>query len=168
MAKIVQTTDFTGKYAISQSSTTTTILQAFIDKYEKSYVYDLLGVTLGDLFLADITTPFTAPDTTKYETIYNVISQDEPEVRTNGIKEMLLGFIYFEYCKQHTVKHTGTGFVIGDNEVSNQADWNSTPIYSNYNEAVRTFKGIQCYILANSSDYSEFKGIMKSYNHWAI
>jgi hypothetical protein len=168
MAKIVQTTDFIGKYTITQSSNTITILQAFIEKYEKIYLYDLLGVALGNLLLADISTPFTVPSTLKYSNIFNPISQDTPLIRTNGIKEMLVGFIYFEYCKQSTVKHTITGYVIGDNEVSNQVDINSTPIYGNYNEAVNTFKCIQCYINANSSDYIDFKGTYKCYNSWAI
>lgn len=165
MAKILQTTDFTGKYAISQNNFNVADLQAFIDKYESKYVYDLLGVELGNLLLADINTNFSPPDTTKYATIFNILSQDDPLVRSNGIKEMLLGFVYFEFVRTQTVQNTLTGNVLNQNEVSVNVDWSSTGVYANYNEAVITYSGIQVYVLDNFGTYPEFKGLMKSFAH---
>ena len=165
MAKILQTTDFTGKYAISQNNFNTSDLQAFIDKYESIYVYDLLGVELGNLLLDDITTDFTPPVTTKYATIFNVLSQDDPLVRSNGIKEMLLGFVYFEFVRTQTVQNTLVGNVLNQNEVSVNVDFANTVVYLNYNEAIRTYRGIQCYVLDKFTDYPEFKGLMKTFAH---
>ncbi len=165
MAKIVQTTDFIGKYAISQNNFNTTDLQAFIDKFESKYIYDLLGVTLGDLLLDDITTDFTEPDTQIYKDIFNSLNQDEPLVRSVGIKNMLLGFIYFEYVRTQTVQNTLVGNVVSQNEVSSVVDWSSTGVYSNYNEAIGTYRAIQCYVLDNSATYPEFKGLMKTFAH---
>jgi hypothetical protein len=166
MAKIIQTTDFTGKYAISQNNFNTTDLQAFIDKFESKYIYDLLGVTLGTAFLSDIAvTTFLPPVTAKYLTIYNPINQDEPLVRSIGIKNMLLGFIYFEFVRTQTVQNTLTGNVLNQNEVASVVDWSSTGVYSNYNEAVETYRFIQSYVLDNSATYPEFKGLMKTFAH---
>jgi len=169
MAKILQTTDFTGKYAISQNNFNTSDLQAFIDKYESIYVYDLLGVELGTLLLADIAaSTFLPPVTAKYATIFNVLSQDEPLVRSNGIKEMLLGFVYFEFVRTQTVQNTLVGNVLNQNEVSVNVDWASTNVYLNYNEAIRTYRGIQCYVLDNFATYPEFKGLMKTFAHTLV
>lgn len=166
MAKILQTTDFTGKYAISQNNFNTTDLQAFIDKYESKYVYDLLGVELGNLLLNDIVaSTFLPPATVIYATIFNVLSQDEPLVRSNGIKEMLLGFVYFEFVRTQTVQNTLTGNVLNQNEVADVVDWSSTGVYYNYNEAITTYRGIQCYVLDNLTVYPTFKGLMKTFAH---
>ena len=166
MAKILQTTDFTGKYAISQNNFNTSDLQAFIDKYESKYVYDLLGVELGTLLLADIAvSTFLPPVTAIYATIFNVLSQDEPLVRSNGIKEMLLGFVYFEFVRTQTVQNTLTGNVLNQNEVATIVDWGSTGVYTNYNEAITTYRGIQCYVLDNLTVYPTFKGLMKTFAH---
>lgn len=166
MAKILQTTDFTGKYAISQNNFNEADLQAFIDKYESKYAYDLLGVELGTLLLADIAvSTFLPPVTPIYATIFNILSQDEPLVRSNGIKEMLLGFVYFEFIRTQTVQNTLTGNVLNQNEVATVVDWGSTGVYANYNEAVTTYRGIQCYILDNITDYPTFKGLMKTFAH---
>lgn len=170
MSKIIRTTDFVGIYAISQNSNSTAVLQSYIDKFETLYIYDLLGKALGDLFLADINPAYSNPATAKFLAIYNSLSIDfsNNEVRSNGIKEMLLGFIYFEYVRKNTVKNTLVGNLIAQNEVSQQADWNSTNIYQNYNEAVRTYNSIQIYIEENKGDYPEFNGNFKKYMNWAI
>ena len=87
---------------------------------------------------------------------------------SNGIKEMLLGFIYFEFVKTQSVHNTTTGNVIAQNEVSVQADWNSTEVYNNYNEAINSYRAIQIYINENSSIYPEYNGKMKVKAHWSI
>jgi hypothetical protein len=170
MSKIIKTTDFVGIYAISQNSNSTTVLQSYIDKYETLYIYDLLGKELGDLFLADISPAYSNPATAKYLTINNSLSIDfiNNEVRSNGIKEMLIGFIYFEYVRKNTVKNTLVGNIIAANEVSTQSDWNNTNIYFNYNEAVRTYNSIQIYIEQNLGNYPEYNGNIKKYTNWAI
>lgn len=173
MAKIVQISDFKGKYAISQNAFDTVSLQSFIDKYEPKYLYDLLGVALGDLLLADIASPFAVPTTVIYQTIFNTLNVDNTnysyfnQIRSNGIKEMLIGLIYFEYIRTKAVVNTPVGSVTAQNEVSTIADFSSTLIYLNYNEAIKSYKSIQNYILLYSSIYPTFNGVSKSYNSWA-
>ena len=165
MAKIVQLTDFKGKYAITKNSFSAIGLQSFIDNYELKYLYDLLGVTLGGLLYDDITTPFTAPNTTIYQTIFSPLNYDDSnlQIRSNGIKEMLVGFIYFEYTRTQAVQNTITGNVQAQNEVSQIVEFGNSPIYFNYNEAVKTYRSIQIYINDNLTVYPDFNGVMKSY-----
>lgn len=169
MGKIIKTTDFVGKYSISQNSFGATDLQAFIDKYEKVYLRDLLGLTLGDLLYTDIAvSTFLPPVDARFTVLFNAIAQELNgcDVISNGIKEMLLGFIYWEYVKATSVHNTITGNVVAQNEVSNQADWSSTEIYNNYNEATKSYRAIQIYINQNSTDYPEFNGKMKELASW--
>jgi hypothetical protein len=170
MAKIVRTTDFIGKYSITQNNFLTTTLQAFIDKYEIKYLNDLLGVNLATLFYADITTPFTEPDTQIYKDLYNSFASEINgcDVVSDGLKEMLIGFIYFHYVSESPVKITPTGGVVAQNEVSTTVDFNSTQVYENYNEAVKTYRSVQIYINDNTTVYPTYNGKMKSFNHWAI
>ncbi len=168
MSKIVQISDFVGKYAIASNSFTSDALQPYIDKFELSYLRDLLGVDLTDLLLADITTPFAEPDTTIYKTIYNELAIDDSglfckQLRSIGIKNMLLGFIYFEYVRQQPVKNTITGNVIAQNEASTQAKWGETDIYNIYNESVNAYKAIQYYLEQNLTDYPTYNGLVKHY-----
>lgn len=171
MSKIVKTTDFVGKYSISQNSFNTTDLQAFIDKYEKVYLRDLLGLVLGDLLYADIAgSTYLPPVTARFTVLFNAIAQELNgfDVISDGIKEMLLGFIYWEYVKATSVHNTITGNVIAENEVSSKVDFASTEVYNNYNEAIKSYRAIQIYINENSSTYPEYNGKMKVKAHWSI
>lgn len=165
-AKIVQTTDFVAKYAISQNSFSESDLQSFIDKYELQYLYDLLGVDLTTAFLADITTPFTSPSTPIYATIFNPLATDEAtfchkQLRSNGIKEMLIGFIYWEFVRMQKVQTTLVGSIVQSAETSREADWSETNLFVNYNSSVKTYQAIQYYISKNKTDYPDYNGLQK-------
>lgn len=165
MAKIVQISDFKGDYAITMNSFSGTHLQRFIDTYEVNYLRDLLGVSLSTALLADIATPFTSPVTTNYATIFNPLAYDyeSEQLISGGIKEMLTGFIFFEYVRFQNIQNTITGNVKADNEVSTPAMWGQTNIYHNYNKSIDTYKAIQYHISLNEADYSTFNGICKGY-----
>lgn len=171
MGTIVKTTDFTGKYAISQNPHTVTNLQSFIDKYEKVYLRDLLGLVLGDLFYADIATgTFLPPVNPIYSVLFNPIAVElnGREVISNGVKEMLLGFIYWEYTRKQPVVNTVTGNVIQANETSVPAGWNESDIYEVYNEAVKTYSAIQYFINDDRTNYPTYNGKCKQLNSWFL
>lgn len=165
--KILKTTDFVGKYAISQNQFNTSNLQSFIDKYELLYLYDLLGIDLATAFYADITTPFSAPVTPKYATIFNPLAIDEStfcnrQLRSEGVKDMLLGFVYWEFVRKQKVKTSLNGPIIQSGETTREADWAETGIYANYNDSVRSYNAIQSYVIKKSVDYTEYNGISKT------
>lgn len=173
MGKIVKTTDFVGKYSITQNGFTTPKLQAFIDNFEKVYLYDMLGVTLGDLLYNDIASgTFLPPVTAIYADLFNPIYENTGYYRdlwrSAGIKDMITGFIYWEFVRDQSVINTITGPVNQQNEVSNRVDWNTTSIYDNYNSSVRSYCVIQNYCWTNIGDYPDYAGITKKLNSWAI
>ena len=165
MAKIVQISDFIGDYAITMNSFSGAHLNRFVDTYEVNYLRDLLGVSLSTALLADITTPFTAPTNANYLTIFNPIADDYEgyQIVSGGIKQMLVGFIFFEYIRFQNIQNTITGNVKAENEVSTPAMWGQTNIYHNYNKSIDTYKAIQYHISLNEADYSTFNGICKGY-----
>jgi hypothetical protein len=165
MAKIVQISDFKGDYSITMNSFSGAHLQNFINTYEVKYLRDLLGITLSTDLLTDITTPFTAPTNTDYLAIFNPLAYDyeSTQIISDGIKEMLVGFIYFEYTRFQKIQNTITGNVNAQNEVSTMASWGETNIYINYNKAIDSYKSIQYHISLNEANYSTFNGVCKGY-----
>ena len=81
------------------------------------------------------------------------------------MKDMLLGFIYFEYQKDMVTQMTPNGVVKQQNENSTPISAHTT-IFGRYNESVKTFRAIQDYIMLNSSAYPKFKGKSKQYAYW--
>jgi hypothetical protein len=160
MGILINTSDFVGKYAISQNNFSK--LNEYITDYETKYLYDLLGKTLADLFIASVVN--NQPVGASYLAIYNVI---ELEIglkveRNEGMKNMLLGFIYFEYMRKSPIKNTITGNTINANE-------NSTPTFdcwgltTRYNSSVNDYKIIQYYINQNLTDYPNYLGMQKGF-----
>lgn len=160
MGLLIVKTDFTGKYALSQSIQDK--ITSFISEYEVKYLSELLGAELYKLFAADVSS--FVPQTAKYLTLYNPINEDYNGnvMYSQGMKKMLLGFIWFEYVSQTKYKHTGTGVVVDSNEISRDADNSELFMYDMYNSSIDTYKTIQWYIMQHSSDYPNFNGVRKS------
>jgi hypothetical protein len=142
-----------GRLIIATNKHTQQDLQYYIDKYEKEYLIDLLGIDLYYLFIADLVNG--VPQTQIYIDIYNL-----------DLVEMVKHFIYWSYIREYKIESSGTGQVENQNEVTNLVGLDSTKIYKVYNEAVRCYKVIQSYILTNSANYPTFKGIFKDYTSW--
>ncbi len=180
MGLLVNKTDFVGKYAIPQNYLTNNI-DSYISKYEEKYLKELMGVELFKLFKADISV--LTPVTTIYLAIYNPIEEDDTclvayynmgyaysqanGIRiSDGIKEMLIGFIYFEFIRDSKYKNTPTGTVTGQSENSRETSFNDNGIYNRYNEAVNSYKTIQWFIMKNKADYPKFNGVYKAKAYW--
>jgi hypothetical protein len=163
MGLLIQKTDFTGVYALSQSISDT--IDASIEEYEEKYLIDLLGVELFDLFKASVTS--YVPANGIYKTIYDPIRSDDGNcIRiSQGIKKMLLGFVWFHYVVDNAYRHSDTGIVSGVQEISQQANWDSGIVYKKYNSAISDYKTIQWYIENNLSDYPKFNGQSKALNY---
>jgi hypothetical protein len=167
MGLIIVNTDFVGKYKISANTFQATEFDNFITQYERDYLYKLLGKTLADLFIADLTN--RVPVTQIYLDIYNSLYTEIYGCKydSTGMKNMMLGFIYFEWMRKMSVNPTITGSVVNSNENSVQAG-SLFDIYGRYNDSINNYKTIQLYCLDNSTDYPDFDGIELSYSHWSI
>lgn len=164
MANILVNSDFVGKYELSKTRFNTTLIDSYIEKYEKQYLMRLLGIELYDLFMTELNTN-NPPTTLIYENIYNPISYDYNGLMvSNGMKEMLLGFIYYEYIKDSQIQQTPNGTASASNENAKAVDLNSL-ILSRYNDSVDSYKTIQDYITLNRIDYPTYKGYELRYNY---
>lgn len=167
MGLLILATDFTsGKYTIAQGAPNAGQLDACITKYESKYLADLMGVELYTLFAATVSSH--VPVGARYLNIFNPF-QEQPYdciIRSEGMKEMLKGFIYWEFVRDQPVKNTMNGNVIP--QLENNEHAGPDAIYARYNEAIKTYRAIQWYCIEHDDVYPEFKGIDKGIAHWAL
>jgi hypothetical protein len=89
-----------GKYELHKGMYEQQKINEYIDKYERLYLINLLGGNLYTLFVADLVAG--VPVLPEYLAIYNAFVYDENNcdvVISDGMVEMIKGFIYFEYLK---------------------------------------------------------------------
>jgi hypothetical protein len=145
--------DFTGKYELHTGMYDQVKLQDYIDKYEKRYLIELFGATLYDEFISDLDANFypQSPNFIKvFEPFHENVNLYQLLI-SEGILEMLKGFIYFEYSKDLMNTMTPFGNVKQKSENSTLVTTLNSMIFTRYNEAVRTYKSINTFILLNST-----------------
>jgi len=175
---LLQTSDFVGAVSLSQNEFDAVKLQLYIDRFEVRYLTDLLGCDMYDDFVADLiptpAVPTSAPTDAKFTAIFNPFCIDEqPDTGcqhvSEGIKEMLKFFIYFEWARdnQYTMAITGaTKNTFSNAEIATIIETRAT---ENYNLAIKTYQAIQWYIddeNPNNYDYSNYNGIRKGIISW--
>jgi len=82
------------------------------------------------------------------------------------MKEMLKGFVYYNYLRDLVRRATTTGLteVFPENAKSVSGVW--FDLNRRYNEAVETYKVIQNYMVnVDEANYTEYEGINLDYNH---
>ena len=147
---IVTISDFTGKYQLSTGMYDTAKLQDYIDKYEKRYLIELFGANLYTEFESDLLA--NVPQSPNFLKVFNPFYENltfRQLIISDGIKEMLKGFIYFEYSKDLINQMTPYGNVRPISENSEPVSTLYSMIYARYNEAIRSYKAIQTYIQVN-------------------
>lgn len=162
MGVLIDKEDFVGHFSIPQSSYNE--LSAFIDLYEKDYLIQLLGADLYTAFVADLTAQ--VPQAAKYTYIFAPFYRDHcfRAVISKGMKNMLLGFIFFDYMRQIKYKATESGMVYTNPDTS--AAVHAGSLYKYLNDAVDTYNAIQYYMsVIQPSDYPEYNGQSKGYTN---
>lgn len=147
---IVTISDFAGKYQLSTGMYDTVKLQDYIDKYEKRYLIELFGANLYTEFESDLLA--NVPQSPNFLKVFNPFYENltfRQLIISDGIKEMLKGFIYFEYSKDLINQMTPYGNVRPISENSEPVSTLYSMIYARYNEAIRSYKAIQTYIQVN-------------------
>jgi len=190
MGILINTSDFSdrtnySKFYIPFSSLlcgSTEQLEGYIKRYEKKYINQLLGVDLANLFIADLVDQ--VPVDPIYLAIYNPIEKDltnhqnsqifysslcncsNKQIETNGMKSLLMGFIFFQYMRDQPFSRefTGVSRKIAENSENNSFyQWG---IAEYYNESVKDHKETQYYILLEKNEndiYQEFNGVKKQF-----
>ena len=172
MALILKTDDFEyGRFKIPLDPTSeVNDFPQYLDRVEAEYLPQLFGVELYDLFVIDWNTaPVGEPTDPRFIFIYNAFDyQDDTHglLQSEGIKEMLQGFVYFLYVRDNITRITTEG--LKETTGSNSINVSGTrhDLVSRWNEAVENWKIIQYYMDQVDPDlYPEFKGIEQRYNH---
>ncbi len=154
-----------GVYALPLNDQYTKTFMAFVAEYEPIYLQDLLGCELSKLLIADLTAS-NIPQADRFKSIWNPFCIDEDcdtLLRSEGIVEMLNGFIYWEYGKTLTNILGKSGSKRNNDENSNDVPDSGTELLPNYYRSIEAYQAIQDFICLNESDYPEFNGQMKEY-----
>tara|TARA_R110000772_G_scaffold51709_11_gene118623 strand:+ start:648 stop:1157 length:510 start_codon:yes stop_codon:yes gene_type:complete len=167
---IVSYLDFkAGKYELHTGMYDQARIQDYIDLYEKPYLIKLLGAELFDEFEADFIAGIGIPTEVRFQKILNPFHEDYnfQVIISEGMKEMLLGLIYFEYAKDLSNQMTNNGLVKPVGENSKNISSLNAMYYTRFNRSVRTWRAIQCFIYAvKSEDYSNRNGQPLQYAYW--
>lgn len=178
MGLLIVDTDFTGKFLLAKNSFTN--YTDSIAKYEEKYLRDMLGNALFELFKADVDGTTKKPVTAKYLNLYNAIHQDIDQSRqqwpfsnmqlnSEGMKIMILGFVYWEIMRDQPIANTTSGNVSASNEVANKVTYDDSNTDNRYNDSINSYNSIQYYIyILNKSVYPEFNGVLKRKVGWML
>lgn len=156
-----------GKFELHHGMYEQAKIQAYIDKYERQYLVKLLGVELFNEFVADLSS--NVPQSAKYLKIYNSFEYDNVDCNihiSEGMIDMIKGFIYYQYLKDLTNNVAVSGNVRPMGENSENVSTLNSMIYTRYNDSVRTYKAIQYYICDFNSDYLKYNGISIGMAYW--
>jgi len=159
MGLLISKSDFIGRWDVAKYNKDN--IDAYIEEYEERYLTELLGDDLYALFAADVDPITHQPVTPIYQNIYNTISIEFGRLmyRSAGMKEMILGLVYFDYVRDNPIKQTMAGPVRPQSELATAAPM--TFLYRRYNDSIDWYEAIQRYIVANRGDYPTFKGVYK-------
>lgn len=164
---ITQISDFeAGRFALPRNPDLMKQLDAFIDENEECVLDDLLGCELAALFIADLDVD-NIPQTQRFIDIMNKFCVDVNEcghiIKSNGIKQMLKGFVYFYFGRSLSDILSTVGAIRASGENSKQALQASTLLRNNFNYSIDTFQSIQEYICLNPEEYPEYNGVERNY-----
>lgn len=158
MGLIIQKTDFAGVYDLAKSINDH--ISAYILQWEADILIDLMGQELYDLFKASVN---PGPTDAIYQTLIDLlIPYKGCQLKSKGMKDMLLAMIWFEYVRSDIYKQSLNGAVTNASEVS--VTPNLAFIFKNYNSGVQSYKAIQAYIRQNLTAYPTFAGVHKGYS----
>jgi hypothetical protein len=168
---ILTTSDFVGKYELHTGMYVQSKLQNYIDIYEPMYLRHLFGIELYNQFIGDLSG--NIPQSPNFLTVFNPLSEDSGSsfytqwgvsywnsmLISEGIKEMLKGFIYFEYAKDLSNQMTPYGNVKPISENSEVVSTLFSMMYTRYNEAINSYRSIQRYLRFNNPPLGQIVSI---------
>ena len=166
----LEPSDFIDKYALSTGMYSTAKLTSYILKYEEQYLVQLFGASLYNEFIADLNGGVpNVPQSPNFLKVFNPFNVDQAGLSGNGvlfnststlgngilmsegILEMLKGFIYWEFSRDLMNQQTPYGNVKQMAENSIVVDSPHSLMWERYNEGQQTYSTIQEYIWLNGS-----------------
>ena len=158
-----------GKWELASGMYEQQKINGYIDLYTNKLLAQLLGVEMYNLFVANLDPITFQPIDAKYLAIYNPFMHEQNNcniIISDGMIDMIKGFIYFEYLKDQINQVWVSGNVAPIGENSKDISTLSQQIYTRYNQGVFTYHAIQQYICDNSNEYPKYYGHNKLTTYW--
>ena len=137
------------------------VIQEYIDRFEKKYIHQILGVKLGDLFLADAEPP---PSTGVFKVLEDPISEQEDRriYESLGMRKLLVFFILYHYVKDKQSAQGLSGTIFSNVETAIVLGFENATRYGEvrFNEALvwaRTIQWFACEF--KPEDYPKYDGV---------
>ena len=143
---LLKTTDFSGFQLIALNNQTIPTLQAYIDKFEKTFLQKILGINLANLFIADLANATQDPRFAVIEDLF-AFEQNQSQYFSQGLKMILASMVYYEFVSNTQSGHSSTGVYGSINEsMTNKSD-NDAYRYGEirWNDALDSIEAIQWY-----------------------
>lgn len=157
---VLTVSDFNSKFATARNEYTSSNVTEYISRYEDYYLVHLLGKELYDIFIVSYDDNLS-PDYTRSVALYNAfIEQYSGGIfQSQGIKDMLMGFVYFHYQRDIYTQPTTSGNVKNASQNSTSSGFVQNMMFQKYNESIDSYYAIQRYIIENSATYPEYDGV---------
>ena len=161
MGILITSSDFSS--IIATDAYTSSEVDGAIDTYEQQLIYELLGVELAELFIANVIDH--APTEERFVDIFESWFKeiDETLIKSIGMKQMLVWWVFFFYVREQSQDNSIQGNVQNQGSINYDSKMSYATLVKNYNTAIQTFKAIQTFIESNLSIYPEYKGVCKEY-----
>ena len=166
MGIIISSNDFSyGKYTINKSDSTRQDLKEYIENNEQMFIYQLLGIKLGDLFIADIDPSTKQPITQRFIDIYNPLYfKYKNQIRqSKGILEVIKGLIFMEFTREQNFKNNINGNSQNIFESGEMVGAYRNGVTLKYNQAIDSYTSIQAYCYQENETYPEWDGEVKTF-----
>lgn len=163
MSYIVKIDDFKGFHNVAVNKNASSKFQSIIDYWENEYLTQLLGIELRNLFVADLLNG--VPQNPEYLEFYNEFQIDlgcgQGVIFSKGMKQMILGLVYYHFISNDNARHTLTGTVVNDNANSSILDNLNTERVAEkrYNEIIDTYNIISYKVVRKLKLYDQLTRI---------
>jgi hypothetical protein len=162
---IITTADFKeGEYKIpdasSSLSTAVNKLQGFIDRYKDRCLNQLYGKALADTIRAYYAADKTPADALLNKIINPFTFDDGGIKESGGVKEILQGYIFYEYARNEAIDYSLMGANVPKSETADRVSPSDQlrMAESKFNCIIESVEAIQGYCENNSTDYPTFDG----------
>lgn len=158
MPSLISISDFSGEYQLQVDNATEDKFNFIRDNHETTYIYKLLGVALGKLFIANLDAN-GVPTDARFLAIYNAFAEDSDYgiIQSKGMKEYMKGIIWYYYARNNPYIIATGGNKVNIDQNSEQLT-DGLALARIYNGSVNTADAIQWYICENYDTYPEYKG----------
>ncbi len=164
----IESSDFAGKYKLAQDTANQAITTTVISQMRDGLIRRIFGATLGNdiIIYIDATTP---PVNTEFDKVINPFQEDltnsccfndgNSMIESIGLKNVLLGFIYFQRaCDMKLQMQSVGGETRPKTENSTNDMLPESKLIQRYNDSVYSVWAIQRYICEHHEDYPDYNG----------